>query len=257
MTRLRLRHLHLRAKQFADLSLSQSVTVYPVEIERNEKQNVLNVVVLAPHADDETLGAAGAIQFHIAGGDRVQVVLLSDRPTKDRGNSGGLNVRFDEFQKAMLALGVGNTSCLHLAEEEFRDNTTKNDDLTRLLIENQPDVLYLPSLFDNHQDHRIVNVWAGFALNQLPHESILCRGYEVWTPLPATAVLDITPFFETKQQAIRCYESQLENIHYDHHIAGLNAYRAMTFGKRAKYAEAFYEASAQQYQKLINQYLVS
>ena len=38
-----------------------------------------NVLIIAPHADDEVLGCGAAIQWHVEKGDTVYVVILSNR----------------------------------------------------------------------------------------------------------------------------------------------------------------------------------
>ena len=37
----------------------------------------MNILVLAPHPDDEVLGAGGTIARHVADGDEVHVVILT------------------------------------------------------------------------------------------------------------------------------------------------------------------------------------
>jgi LmbE family N-acetylglucosaminyl deacetylase len=37
----------------------------------------MNVLVLAPHPDDETIGCGGALCRHAARGDRITVVFLT------------------------------------------------------------------------------------------------------------------------------------------------------------------------------------
>ncbi len=40
-------------------------------------QQIMNILVLAPHPDDETLGVGGAIAKHVAAGDHVSVAVLT------------------------------------------------------------------------------------------------------------------------------------------------------------------------------------
>lgn len=258
--KLAFKHLKMRALQFGDLWRNPIPTIYPRRMEEG-KTSPKRVLVLTPHADDETFGAGGTIRWHLERGDEVHVVLFTDNtesiqaPEAEKEDIRTL--RQKEFLSALETLGNPQRTMLQMEEKEFSQNTVKNPRMEALLVENQPDVLYLPSLFDNHQDHRTLNIWAGTALKHTPTDGLTCRGYEVWSPLPATAVLDITSLFEIKQQAIRCYRSQLQNIRYDHHIAGLNAYRAMTCGNGAMYAEAFLEMPADEYATLIEMYLES
>ena len=38
-----------------------------------------NVLIIAPHIDDEVLGVGGSISKHIPAGDKVTVVAVTDR----------------------------------------------------------------------------------------------------------------------------------------------------------------------------------
>jgi LmbE family N-acetylglucosaminyl deacetylase len=260
LEKLSYKRLKTRADQIADLYFNSNVTVYPKAMRLSDERGK-KILVLTPHADDETFGAGGAIRLHIENGDEVHVVLISDNLASVKDVKGReqeiIAMRESEFSSAMSILGVKHYNMLRIPDKEFQPTDAKNDQLMALFVENQPDVLYLPSLFDNHQDHRTLNIWVEKALKTIPHEKILCRGYEVWSPLPATAVLDISSVVGIKQDAIRCYSSQLHYIQYDHHISGLNAYRAMTLADKSTYAEAFLEVAARDYISMIERYFES
>jgi LmbE family N-acetylglucosaminyl deacetylase len=109
----------------------------------------VKVVVLTPHADDETLGMGGTVAKHVLGGDEVYVILVSQHSDK---------TRHKEFHDACEALGV---SSMEITEPQYRDGTldqhtkeltTTVDDLMKNL---QPDRLYIPYP-SQHQDHRAV-----------------------------------------------------------------------------------------------------
>ena len=67
--------------------------------------------------------------------------------------------------------------------------------------------------------------------------------YEVGTPLAPNFLLDITPVWVSKQQAMQCFESQQVVQDYARHIEGLNAFRTYTLNADVKYAEAFFQLS--------------
>jgi N-acetylglucosamine malate deacetylase 1 len=249
-----LRRLRLRATQIVDAARSPLATIYPREISfpAGERQRVL---VLTPHADDETFGVGGTLLRHIARGDDVHVVLFSDNVASidDPAMDGDAvrTLRADEFRAAMTHLGIRHVTLLDLPDARFRAGSESCPELAALFVENPPDVLYLPSLFDNHHDHRVLNIWMLHTVRTVPVSRMLLRGFEVWSPLPATTVADISAEVATKREAMRLYGSQNDAIDYVHHILGLNAYRAMTFGgKRATHAEAFLELSADDYRAL-------
>ena len=247
-----LRRLQMRARQIGDLALDPQATVYPTPVEFDDAPQ--RVLVLTPHADDETFGAGGTLLRHRDRGDAVTVALFSDNVASIDGEGMTAeekrDMREQEFHAAMDVLGIGDRRLLRLGNSAFDSDVYSGSEL-RQLIEKEPDVLYLPSLFDNHHDPRILNIWLLRTLREFPGVRPLIRGFEVWSPLPATAAADITNTIEQKREAMRCYASQQDAIDYMHHIEGLNAYRAMTFGGRgARYAEAFHELPADAYLEL-------
>lgn len=254
------RKLRLRAGQLAQLVGNPHVTVYPrpMEFDAGSSRRVL---VLTPHADDESFGAGGTIARHVAHGDAVRVQLYSDNTASivnpRQGKADVVALREAEFAAAMETLGVRDWEAFRIGNSDFERGVYPPLAFIHL-IENQPDVLYLPSLFDNHHDHRVLNVWLLRTLREHAAVRPLIRGYEVWSPLPATAVSDISVQMECKRAAMRCYESQLAVIDYAFHIEGLNAYRAMTFGEKSvRHAEAFLELPADAYLELGNSLLLS
>ncbi len=254
---LSVRKLRQRVGQIADLAGNPHVTVYPRELDFSGPTR--RVAVLTPHADDETFGAGGAMLRHLAHGDEVRVLLFSDNVASidDAGISDDekRSRRELEYFRAMEMLGITDASALRIGNRSFAPGVYPERAFSAL-IENEPDVLYLPSLFDNHHDHRILNVWLLRTLRDHAAFRPLVRGFEIWSPLPATVVTDISEYIDRKRDAMRCYRSQLDAIDYTHHIDGLNAYRAMTLGgRRARYAEAFLELPADAYLELGNSYL--
>jgi LmbE family N-acetylglucosaminyl deacetylase len=250
---LSLRRLRLRAEQLAALAADPLSTVYPEPFTPAGGERIL---VLAPHADDETFGAGGAIAAHVSAGDEVRVLLFSDNTdsvhpdiTPDEARA----LRADEFHRALDALGARVEGECRIPPGAF-SRVSDTAALRSALIGFQPHVLYLPSLFDNHTHHRVVVQWAAQELSACTRTTMRVRGYEVWTPLPATTVIDISAHIETKRNAIRCYLSQMYAIDYEHHILGLNAYRAMTLSG-ARHAEAFHETPASRFITLVRQHL--
>jgi LmbE family N-acetylglucosaminyl deacetylase len=253
---LSFRRLNRRARLCADLATNPLVTVYPrpMVIGPDCRQSVM---ILAPHADDETFGMGGTIARHIAAGDEVSVVVFSDNVAsvteKNMETDAIQELRASEFHAAMAVLGVRDTHMLHLPAAAFRAHRDCPP-LRALLIGKRPGVLYFPSLFDNHEEHRVVNRWVAEELSRLPVVSCLVRAYEVWSPLAANTVSDITEVVSYKQEAMKRYTSQLRMIDYMHHILGLNAYRAIT-APPARYAEAFLEMPSEKYIALVTHVL--
>ncbi|MGH8473362.1 MAG: PIG-L deacetylase family protein, partial [Gammaproteobacteria bacterium] len=126
--------------------------------------------------------------------------------------------------------------------------------VSALLCEAQPDVLYLPFVMDLHEDHWQTNRLVDAAVAALPpalRDSLRLRGYEVWTPLVANRLADVTEVMDGKLEALAAYESQLEDTGYVHCVGGLNAYRCLGLARRRGYAEAFFECRVREYAELM------
>ena len=68
----------------------------------------MNVLVLAPHPDDEVLGCGGTICRHVAAGDSV-TVLVATRGTRELYSDEGVERVRAEARKAHQILGVSET----------------------------------------------------------------------------------------------------------------------------------------------------
>ena len=168
------------------------------------------VVVLAPHQDDEVIGAGGAIALHTARGDRVTVVHLTDGGGGDReDHTGGQirNVRKLEARAAGDVLGVARIECLNFPDGGLRPGGAFLAGLTGLLDSLAPDLVYAPSPFEHHPDHRATLWLAARAIMCLkPMPQVLL--YEVNEPQPASFLLDITSVLDQKATALKKFESQ-------------------------------------------------
>ncbi len=231
------------------------------------------VMVLAPHPDDEALGCGGSLLKHAKAGALIHIVYVTDGRRGDRqrnleaaraaraGDQETLvQIRKSEAQAVALALckAGAQAQAIHLDAEDGRLAVTTEliQALAAIIVQAQPVLLYLPFVLDTHEDHWQTNLLANRALAQTPaavQRSLRLRGYEVWSPLPANCVADISDVMEAKLELARCHASQIQAVDYLHAIKGLNAYRSMALPhSRAKgYAEALYEATVPAYASMI------
>jgi LmbE family N-acetylglucosaminyl deacetylase len=200
----------------------------------------MNVVVVAPHPDDEALGCGGAILGHVRDGDRVVVAFLTS-------GEGGLEhypvekaraIREREAAKAAQILGVAAHVFLRLPDGHFgEDQEAAAGALGEVLAAERPDLVYAPHENEDHADHAAALDITRRALTGAASAEVLT--YEIWTPLARfERVVDISDEMATKLRAVRTYRSQVQWWRYDLAIKGLNAYRgAMVAG--TTYAEVF------------------
>lgn len=185
----------------------------------------LRVLVIAPHADDESLGMGGVIARYVHAGVETHVALLTgygaDAPHPFIAKKDFDTVR-REFDAAMDVLGVGHRHVRDLPAVMLDSVPThKINAVARELVETvRPHRLYLPFAYDLHRDHReLFYAFAVQARSYLPFggsiEEVWCYETPSETHLaqlePAFSPnrhVDISDFLETKLKAIECYASQ-------------------------------------------------
>lgn len=196
-------------------------------------------LVLAPHADDEVLGCAGAILSHLVAGDAVSVVIATD---SDYGQfpagTDGRAERRREAQAAAASLGYGQPIFWGLPDRGLVYDEALIGRVLAVMEESTAAILYAPSWWEIHPDHCVLALAAVEAARRCPR-SVMLVFYEVGVPLHPNWLLDLTGLAERKQAALNCYESQLKMQPYDQQIMALHRYRSYTLPASVELAEAF------------------
>src|SRR5262245_54611931 len=147
----------------------------------------MNVLVVAPHPDDEAIGCGGAMCLHAARGDRVSVVFLTsgELGLAHLPRTDAWRIREGEATAAGRILGVSDCYFLHCPDWRLADSARDAAGLLHpVLAGEEPAVIYLPHPQDSHPDHRAAARVLGLALQvkSIPKQ---IYGYEIWSPLPA------------------------------------------------------------------------
>ena len=71
----------------------------------------MNVLVIAPHADDEVLGCGGSITRHTRNGDKVYLCVVTMAYAPDW-TAEQIEMRYADIQKVADLLGIEHTDCL-------------------------------------------------------------------------------------------------------------------------------------------------
>ncbi len=218
----------------------------------------MKVLLVAPHADDETLGAGGTLNRHVREGDDVTVVVMTGpgpEPHPIMPHSVWDVVR-SEARAACDVLGVQNLIFRELPAVLLPDEPvwTVNREAARVLEEVQPDILYVPFPFDLHHDHR--SVFYAFSVAWRPHTEVgqgirEIYAYETlsethWNPAYLEAgflpncFVDISETLATKMKAMECYASQLQEAPHFRSLRALEALAVLRGGQVSVFAaEAF------------------
>lgn len=206
----------------------------------------MNVLVFAPHNDDEILGVGGTIKRHIKQGDDVYICEVTS----------GLHYTLlqEEAKRAHHLLGIKETYFLNLPVGKLRslNQSELNAAILDVVKQVQPVIAYVPFLGDMHMDHREVTESVMVALRPIGmysiraiymYETLSETGWNVPTnerSFSPNVWVDISDTIEDKLCAMDCYQSQLLDFPHPRSkeaIKALAKYRGATVG--VQYAESF------------------
>ena len=199
-----------------------------------------SVIVFAPHPDDEVFGCGGAITLHVQAGHAVHVILLTSGEFGSPEGSGAdyARARLNESAQAARLMGLPAPTCWGLADRGVIYDEILIQRMVHAIDEKRADVIYAPSPWELHPDHRAASMGALEAVRRSEGEKTLYL-YEVSAPLRPNVLIDVTAVWGLKQQAMREFSSQEEKRPYASLISALNRFRALTLSPAVEYAEAF------------------
>lgn len=198
------------------------------------------ILILAPHTDDGEFGCGGTIAKLIDEGKIVYYVAFSDcEKSLDPGMAPDTLVK--ELMCATKKLGIPEDNVIVKKFEVRcfeRDRQEILEEMVYLNKEINPDLVFLPSPKDLHQDHNTIAM-EGLRAFKL---SATILAYEVpWNNLSfdTTCFLSLTENnLQKKIDALSCYKSQSDRFY-----ANENFIRALALTRgtqvSSKYAEAF------------------
>ena len=137
------------------MTLPQTAINTITELRKSAKDQ--NIIVFAPHCDDESLGAGGLINRATKEGSRVKVVLVTDCNKHNIGS-----MRKKESISALSVLGVSssNVSFLNFPEGQENHSDQEKADLKKNLQKEidsfQPTLVVAPHPQDTHVDHKLI-----------------------------------------------------------------------------------------------------
>lgn len=216
----------------------------------------MNVLVVAPHADDEVLGCGGTIARHRADGDIVSVAIMTDASVgapELYSSEQIANIR-NEAKSAHEILDVNETRFFDFPAPRLETSPSYKiaAALTELIQELRIETLYIPHQGDLHRDHGVIHNAALVAAKPRPGGCVKSIfAYETLSeteyvpPLSGAAFapnhyVEIGPHIEAKIEAMKCFGSQLKEFPDSRSIEGIEAlarFRGVSVGLEA--AEAF------------------
>jgi LmbE family N-acetylglucosaminyl deacetylase len=203
------------------------------------KQGIERVLVLAPHTDDGEFGCGGSIAKFIEEGKEVYYVAFSTAE-KSLPEGWPKNILEVEVKEATKRMGIPSSHLLIYKYEVRKLNYIRQEileELVKIKKDVKPDLVFLPSSNDLHQDHTTVATEGIRAFKQI---SIL--GYELpWNNITFHTQVFIKlkeAYVQKKIYALKAYNSQ---SHRDYAAEDFIWSWAKTRGTQigTKYAETF------------------
>lgn len=207
----------------------------------------MNVLVVVPHPDDESIGMGGTILKHFADGDDVFVLFLT---------SGGLgipdtdpvvaaDIREGEAVAACDILGVRGYHFARFPDGDLMSHVDAAVEVVKAQMVGEIDRVYTTHQDEDHIDHRAAAMIVGRAVREVNDQFGIhtdAYGFEVWTPVrrPDMLIGFDQGKADLKRAAIAAHASQDDRNNFGIAIMGLNRYRAIMHDAFAMgYAEAF------------------
>lgn len=116
-----------------------------------------NILVIAPHPDDETLGCGGTILKHLKSGDKVHWLIVT-RMNENQYTVEQINKRDIEIKKINQLYNFSSYKELNYPPASL-DQIPKNeiiDEFSKIFAFIKPDTIYSVFRNDAHSDHAVV-----------------------------------------------------------------------------------------------------
>ena len=203
--------------------------------------------------DDEALGCGGTIRKYQKAGYKICVIFVAHRIYNHCYDEEKNNIQKAHALEAKKLLGYDEVCFLNLPDERL-DISVQDIiiPLERHINEIQPEIVYIPFVGDNNQDHRAVFHASRVAIRPAatPFIKRVCM-YEVPSSTEQSPPLfesvfspnyyiDITEYIEEKVAAFRCYKDEKRDYPHprsEEAIKVLAQKRGVEIG--FQYAEAF------------------
>lgn len=217
----------------------------------------MNIMVVSPHPDDETLGAGGSILKLKALGSQVYWLNITDvtENTEKKiygGRDDFINKRKVQIDKIIKHYQFDGFINLKFSPAQLNDQI--QGDLIcaigKVFDEIKPECLILPDYNDAHSDHKYVfeacyvcskifrrNFVKKILTMEILSETNFGKPYDIFKP---HFYIDITDYMDKKLEAVTIYDTELGELPFPRNLEAVRAL-ALLRGTEAGglYAEAF------------------
>jgi LmbE family N-acetylglucosaminyl deacetylase len=191
-----------------------------------------DIMVVSPHPDDAEYGVAGTVARWVKEGRRVVYVVCTN------GDKGTSDINMDpeklaetrkkEQRAAAEVLGVSEVIFLGLPDQGLEDTPEFRKRIVRLIRQYRPHTIATADPYRRyiwHRDHRItgqvvLDAVFPYARDHLAYPDLFAEGLRphkvkeifFWAADDINYRSDITATFDLKVQALRCHNSQMQQL---------------------------------------------
>lgn len=213
-----------------------------------------NIIVIAAHPDDETLGVGGTLLKHKANGDMIYWLIITNVSTLHGFTEERVNSRQIEIEKVNKLYNFNDLFMLNYPTMTLTGDSLLSlvPKISEIFTKVEPEIVYTMNRSDAHSDHRIIFDAIAACTKSFRHPYLKrllmyeCISETEFAPsLPERVFqpnyfVDISQFFEKKIEIMSVFESELAEHPFPRsfkNIEALATYRGAYAG--VKYAEAF------------------
>jgi LmbE family N-acetylglucosaminyl deacetylase len=180
------------------------------------------VLVVSPHADDETLGCGGTLLRHKSEGCNIHWIIVSGISETEGYSAEMVVSRSNEIQKVAKMYGFDSVYNLGFptAKLDTIPMQVLVESLRHLIKKIQPDILYLPYCGDVHTDHEVVfkacisciKWFRGFNISRILAYETLSEtefGLSPNSTFRPNVYVNISQFLADKLAIMKVYQSEI------------------------------------------------
>jgi len=214
----------------------------------------MNVLIIATHPDDETLGVGGTILRHKNNSDELYWLIITNIKDETIWGEKKIQERQKEIKSVASKYSFKNTITLNHETTQLDKIPTAEliKEISDIISDIQPNIIYLNNRSDIHSDHRVsfnAIISATKTFNHPYISKILM--YETISETESSAALqenafvpncfvDITDYLDKKIDIMKIYSAEIKEHPFprsEKNIRALATFRGAQCG--VEYAEAF------------------
>lgn len=206
---------------------SKKAYYYKDDMFKNKGRNIL---FIAPHVDDETIGAGSTLIKHGKNEDEITCVYIADGSgaTSELSKEELVRERREEAYRIKELVGMKEVKFMEIPDGEVEVDKGTIDRFVDLLEEVDPYIIYTPFLIDGHRDHVNSSRILLEALREWNPNFKQIYMYEVNTRIKPDKINNIVIMdkddFREKDELYKVFESQ--------YVMGFDAFSMVDRAKR-------------------------